>query len=165
MRIHPAGTGLREGVGGRNVGLEIEDGCVVQKIGFGDREGTALNGEQADAGKADGIGPVGGARGEGAHARTVGRRKGRTCGGAPGVAVPVEQKENPQAFESVEIAQGRFKIASAVELDGAGAARENALPRRFVFVRGVALEKTDGMKCDRFRHDATFYHNPVRVIG
>ena len=50
LRVHPAGCGVREGVGGGDVGLDVEDGCAVQQVGLGDLEHAALDGDETDAG-------------------------------------------------------------------------------------------------------------------
>ena len=166
LGVHPAGLGGWEGICGGYVGLDVEDGRAVKQVGFGDLEDAALDGDEADAGKADRVGAVGGARGEHAHAVEAGDGDGRAGGGAPVRAVAVEEKDHPDALEAIEVAQGRLEVAAGGELDRAGSAGKGTLARRVVLVRGRAAEDADRRDGDWCRHGNSIAKgNDVRFVA
>ena len=98
--VDPAGLGFREGVVGRDVGLDVEDRRAVDQVAGPEDKLTLADLNQLDGGDAERVGAVRGAGGEDTSSL---RRAARREDFRPPVGVTVEPPEQPDAVEAFEV--------------------------------------------------------------
>lgn len=116
LRIDPPGLGIGEGVGLGNVGLDVEDGGMVEEVALIDMEGDPFDVSETNAGKADGVRTVRTARGKNPDTLVIGRGDGRSNGGSP-MGISIKEEQEPDSFEAIEVTEGIFKPRVRVEVD------------------------------------------------